>query len=103
MQESFQRQFNSKIKIKSENLLLGERMAAPNPELIPKGLHYKEQVNTFHRLHNSRVSRSFEYYAGWVIATQTPDEINAQYDEAVHWWQANRENVRASINSAKER
>lgn len=103
MQESFQRQFNSKIKIKSENLLLGERMAAPNPELIPKGLPYKEQVNTFYRLHNSRVSRSFEYYAGWVIATQTPDEINAQYDEAVHWWQANRENVRAFINSAKER
>lgn len=103
MQESFQRQFNSKIKIKSENLLLGERMAAPNPDLIPKGLLYIEQVDTFYRLHNSRISRSFDYYAGWVMATKTPDEINAQCDEAVHWWQANRENIRACINGAKER
>jgi len=103
MQESFQRQFNSKIKIKSENLFLGERMAAPNPDLIPQGLPYKEQASTFHQGHNNRVSMSFDYYAGWVMATQTLDEINARYDEAVHWWQANRENIRACINGAKER
>ena len=103
MQDSFQRQFNSKIKIKSENLVLGERMAAPNPDLIPQGLPYKEQASTFYQMHNSRVSMSFDYYAGWVMATQTLDEINTRYDEAVQWWQANRENIRACINDAKER
>jgi hypothetical protein len=46
---------------------------------------------------------SFDYYAGWVMATQTLDEINTRYDEAVQWWQANRENIRACINDAKER
>lgn len=90
MQESFQRQFNTKIKIKSEGVVLGERMGAPNPDLMPHQLPANEQADFFHRLHWGRVSMSFNYYTGWVMATKTREEIDANCEASIRWWQANR-------------
>lgn len=98
MQESFQRRFNTKIKIKSENIVLGERMGAPNPDLIPYELPLSEQADFFRRLHWERVSVSSNYYVEWVIATQTLEEITANYDASIKWWQVNREKIPTFID-----
>ena len=82
MNEAFKTKFGRSIKVKQDDLFLGERMALPDPDHLPKGLSPEEQSELLPKIHWGRHSTTVDFYVSWKLKTHTLEEINAEYSKA---------------------
>jgi hypothetical protein len=83
MEDSFRAKFGCPIKIRPDEIFIGERMGIPDPNHIPCGLTPTEQADALHANHWGRVSIGSNYYTSWVMQTKTHEQILMEYEQAV--------------------
>lgn len=93
MQEEFERKFGRKVKVKPDEVFMGERMAIPDPSHIPVGLRPDEQAEALRAIHWGRMSIATRYYTSWVMNRKTEEEINVEYEKMLEMWRQIRPRI----------
>ncbi len=93
MAEEFERKLGRKGRVIPDEVFLGERMAIPAPEHIPKGFSVDEQANALASIHWRKHSIATGYYTSWVAQNKTLETIDAEFQRNIAIWQELRPQI----------